>query len=244
MLRHLAWAFVLNAFFISFLSTASAQNARITGVVLDQSNQQPAQGAVVALQGTSFSTLSDEQGRFSLQNIPAGAYKLNIRLDNFVEYNLDVSIAGKDLNLSTIGLAPRGEAGVALKEDLIPTISLSDDNLEVEGNNQNISGILTASRDVFVSAAAFTFGPARFRVRGYDSEYVNVFLNGLPFNDLDNGRVTWNVWGGLNDVTRNREVDLGTGPISYTFGGVGGGNAIDTRASFHRKQLRLSYSLS
>lgn len=244
MLRHFALVFSLCSFLLLFSSGASAQNARLSGIILDENTQLPVQGALVSLSGTTLSTLTDYRGAFTLEDVPAGDYSLLIRLTNYVDYALDVSVGERDINLGSIGFAPRGDAGVALKEDLIPTISLSDDNLEVEGNNQNISGILTASRDVFVSAAAFTFGPARFRIRGYDSEYVNVFLNGLPFNDLDNGRVTWNVWGGLNDVTRNREIDMGLGPIPYTFGGVGGGNFIDTRASFHRKQLRMSYSVS
>ncbi len=242
--RFLAFAFFLCCFSAIEIPSATAQTARLTGIVLDENTQLPVQGAVVSLGGASLSTLTDFRGAFVLDGIAEGDYTLLIRLTNYVDYALDIAVRGRDIDIGTVGFIPRGEAGVALKEDLIPTISLSDDNLEVEGNNQNISGILTASRDVFISAAAFTFGPARFRIRGYDSEYVNVFLNGLPFNDLDNGRVTWNAWGGLNDVTRNREIDLGTGPIPYTFGGVGGSNFIDTRASFHRKQLRLSYALS
>lgn len=244
MFRHFALVLPLCLFFSLLAPETYSQNARISGTVLDQATQLPVRGAVISLSGTAWSTLSDYRGNFVLEEVPGGSYELNIRLDNYTDYSVEIKVQGRDLDLGAIGMLPRGEAGVALKEDLIPTISLSDDNLEVEGNNQNISGILTASRDVFVSAAAFTFGPARFRIRGYDSEYVNVFLNGLPFNDLDNGRVTWNVWGGLNDVTRNREIDMGIGPISYTFGGVGGGNFIDTRATFHRKQLRLSYAVS
>ncbi len=245
MLRFPSLAFGLILIFSALLlAPALAQKGRITGTVLDDNTKLPVPGALVALSGTSLSTLTDFRGAFTLEDVPYGDYALLIRLNNYVEYALDVSIKSGGLDLGEIGFVPRGEAGVALKEDLIPTISLSDENLEVEGNNQNISGILTASRDVFISAAAFTFGPARFRIRGYDSEYINVFLNGLPFNDLDNGRVTWNAWGGLNDVMRNREIDPGIGAIPYTFGGVGGGNAIDTRATYQRKQLRLSYALS
>lgn len=244
MSRLLAFTLLSFLFFGFQLPSALAQQSRVSGIVLDETTKLPLEGAVVSIAGKPQTSVTDARGRFVLEGLSQGDYTLEIRLNTFVDFTRNITLSRKELDLGEIGLAPRGDAGVALKEDLIPTISLSDDNLEVEGNNQNISGLLTASRDVFVSAAAFTFGPARFRIRGYDSEYVNVFLNGLPFNDLDNGRVTWNAWGGLNDVTRNREVDPGTGPIPYTFGSVGGGNFIDTRASFHRKQIRLSYSRS
>ena len=240
MLRHLLFLCLL-LFSVNLLT---AQSARVSGQVNDESTQLPVQGAIVSLLGTAISTLTDSEGKFVLDNITSGNYVLQIRITTFVDFSKEIMVSEKDLKLGSLALVPRGEAGVAIKEDLIPTISLSDENLEVEGNNQNISGLLTASRDVFVSAASFTFGPARFRIRGYDSEYVGMMLNGLPFNDLDNGRITWNAWGGLNDVTRNREIDPGIGAIPYAFGGVGGSNFIDTRASFHRKQIRVSYALS
>lgn len=244
MQRHLALS-VTFAFFLSlFCSSASAQNARLTGTVLDQNTQLPVSGATVSLGGTALTTLTDFGGQFAFESVPAGRYVLTVRFENLAEYSADITMEGRDTDLGAVSLLPRRDYSGALKEDLIPTISLSDENLEVESNNQNISGILTASRDVFVSAAAFTFGPARFRIRGYDSEYVNVMLNGLPFNELDNGRVVWNAWGGLNDVTRNREINIGLDPTPYTFGGVGGANFIDTRASYHMKQKRFSYSLS
>ena len=116
--------------------------------------------------------------------------------------------------------------------------------MESAQDNQNISGLLTASRDVFINTAAFTFGNARFRIRGYDSENSAVMLNGVPFNELENGRVFWNAWGGLNDVTRNRQNTVGLDATAYAFGGVGGASSIDLRASSQRKQTRFSYAIS
>ena len=67
-------------------------------------------------------------------------------------------------------------------------------------------------------------------------------MNGIAMNDLESGWASWSAWGGLNDVTRSQEVNSGLEATNYTFGGVGGGVNIDTRASVQRKQVRATYT--
>ena len=69
-------------------------------------------------------------------------------------------------------------------------------------------------------------------------------MNGAIITDLANGRVEFNAWSGLNDVVRSRDNLLGLSPSNYTFGGIGGGSSIDSRASKQRKQLSVSYAAS
>lgn len=45
----------------------------------------------------------------------------------------------------------------------------------------------------------------RFRVRGYDNMYNQVYMNGLMLNDVETGRFSYGMIGGLNDATRNQE---------------------------------------
>jgi len=127
--------------------------------------------------------------------------------------------------------------------DNIPTISLSNDELDDEGA-QNISSQLTAGRDPFYNAAAFNFSPARFRIRGYDADFASVYINGVPMDNLDNGYTPWGLWGGLNDVFRNRDVNFGTRYTTFAFGDIGTNTNIDIRASKQRKQTSVGYALS
>ena len=129
------------------------------------------------------------------------------------------------------------------RSDATNVVSLSSADLD-DNEDSDISGVLSASRDVFASAAAFAFGSARFRIRGYDSELTSMYINGAPVNDLENGRINFNAWGGLNDVMRNVETHIGLKPMDFAFGEVGGGTFIDIRPSKQRKQLRASYSIS
>ncbi|MFH2095046.1 MAG: TonB-dependent receptor [Bacteroidota bacterium] len=123
-------------------------------------------------------------------------------------------------------------------------VTLSASELEEDDESQDISGLLQSSNDIFVSTAGFTFGPARFRIRGYDSENSHVLINGISANDTESGRAFWSAWGGLNDATRNKEVDYGISPGSYCFGGIGGISNIITRASTFQKGVKATYSLT
>ena len=218
----------------------------VRGTVLDSETGRPVAAVGVTLDdGTT--AVSEEKGAFVFFNVPEGKHDFTFRgTEDYVTQTQSTVVKDQGDGVFTLGrveLVPtQRDEGITNKEDFIPTITLSDGDLEQETDNQNISGVLAASRDVFVSAAAFTFGPARFRIRGYDSENTAVFINGVPFNELENGRAFWSALGGLNDVTRNRNAEVGLSPLSYAFGGVGGGSSIDTRASSQREQTRVTMS--
>ncbi len=127
--------------------------------------------------------------------------------------------------------------------DNIPVISLGDNDLG-DGSSQNISSQLTAGRDPFYNAASFNFSPARFRIRGYDLDFASVYINGIQMDNLDNGYTPWGLWGGLNDVFRNRDVNFGTRYNTFGFGDIGTSTNIDVRASKQRKQTSVGYALS
>lgn len=127
--------------------------------------------------------------------------------------------------------------------DNIPTVSLDENDLG-DGGNQNISSLLTAGRDPFYSAASFNFSAVRFRIRGYDNDLFSTYMNGIPMDNLDNGFTPFGLWGGLNDVMRNRDVSWGLRNNTFTFGDIGSNTNIDSRASKQRAQTSISYAAS
>jgi len=124
----------------------------------------------------------------------------------------------------------------------LPVFTLTSDDLDAELGNQDISGILQSSRDVFTSVAGYNFGQARFRVRGFDGENTFVTINGVKVNDLETGYAVWSNWGGLNDVTRWMQVRTGVGPSRMNFGSLGGLTDMNIQATALRKGIRTSYA--
>ena len=87
---------------------------------------------------------------------------------------------------------------------------MTENDLSDDGETLSSStGLLQATRDIFLTRAAFDFSQAFFRVRGYDSKEGQVLINGLAMNKFFDGRPQWNNWGGLNDVVRNQEFTSG-----------------------------------
>ncbi|MGB5006006.1 MAG: TonB-dependent receptor [Ferruginibacter sp.] len=128
-------------------------------------------------------------------------------------------------------------------QDNIPVISLDESDGQ-DGSAQNISSQLGAGRDPFLSAATFKFGAVRFRIRGYDADQFNTYINGAPMENLDNGFTPYGQWGGLNDVLRNRESTSGLRSSTFGFGDMGGLTNFDARASRQRKQTSINYAAS
>lgn len=127
----------------------------------------------------------------------------------------------------------------------VPTVLLVESDFDESSTSVNdASTLLTSSRDVFNSIAAFNFGTLRYRIRGNDSKYSDVMINGILMNDPETGRPVFSNWGGLNDAFRNMVTVEGLGRTDAGFGGLGGLTAYSTRASQYRKQVSVSYAFS
>ncbi len=132
-----------------------------------------------------------------------------------------------------------------LNQNDLPTVILMDSDFEESSTSVNdASTLLNSSRDVFNSLAAYNFGSLRYRVRGNDSKYSDVMINGILMNDPETGRPVFSNWGGLNDAFRNSILVEGLGKTDAGFGNLGGLTAYSTRASQYRKQISLSYAFS
>lgn len=227
-----------------FTQLVYAQVATVQGVLEDGNTAEPLAGITVRVDGTAFSATTNTEGVFILEGIPEGKYIFEFGGEGFLAERRDIDVNGTAVNIGTVMLIPSDGDNDLSNEDIVPTILLSENDLDdgKGGGGQNTAGLLNASRDVFANKAAFAFSAARFRIRGYDSENTELFINGLPVNDIENGRPYWAFWGGLNDVTRNRSSIIGLGTTEFAFGGIGGSSMLDMRASKQRKQFRFSYA--
>lgn len=153
-------------------------------------------------------------------------------------------------NLFTVHLfAQEKEDSVNLKQAVynpenIPIINLSESELEDNSATQNVSSILSSSRDVFQSNASFNLSQGGYRYRGYEGGNTNILVNGLSMNDPESGNAMWAEWGGLNDMFRGRQTIVGMANGSFTLGGIGGGIMFDSRAGRIFKGLNASYALT
>ena len=226
--------------FFSVLPMCLSQDViQVHGIIMSGFEKEPLPNVLVFLEGTQVSILSDLNGVFRLEPLAKGDYILNISLAYFVLKRVPIAIENTALDLGRIYM----ERDITI-EQTDNLIALTDSELLDDEISSSSAGLLQATRDVFLNRAAFDFGQAFFRVRGYDAQNGMVLLNGIPMNKFYNGRPQWNNWGGLNDATRNQQFTHGLQPSSYNFGGILGTTNIDTRPSGLRSGTRLSSSAS
>lgn len=220
--------------------TINAQEYTISGKLLNGQTNVPLIDAQIWVEGTAFAAQTDIQGEFELTISLSGDFILTCSFQDFVIKRIPLFLDGKDMELGAITLTK----DIAL-EQTDNLISLTEGDLLEDEESVSVSaGLLQATRDIFLNRAAFDFGQAFFRVRGYDSKNGQVMINGIPMNKFFDGRPQWNNWGGLNDVIRNQEYTNGLSASDYTFGGILGNANIDTRPSGLRTGTRLSSTAS
>src|SRR5690606_26466037 len=231
---------------VVFLGSLSslAQEVILKGRVLETNSYEPIPDVEISIQASIFKTNTNALGEFIFleENLPQGQQILVISKQGYVSLKIPITIQ----NDAPINLDP-----ILMQFDLleveaqIGVISLSDNELEDdEGTSYNISGLLQASDDVFLKAAAFDFSSTFFNPRGFDNAYGKVLINGIEMNKQFDGRPQWANWGGLNDAQRNQQFSMGLQANEYTFGDVAGTTNIIMRASQYRKGGRISYANS
>lgn len=214
---------------------------KISGIVKDSSTEKEIYNLNVLMMETGQEVQTDRIGYFQFVDVKPGTYTLKISGVGYQSTEKQVVVNDEpsiDLGELTVTFNPVSEN--------VGVITLTADELDDdESSAQSSVGLLQSSQDVFASTAAFELGAYWFRVRGYDNKYNDVFFNGIRMNKIDNGRVTFNNWGGLNDVTRYpAELTYGLEPSTTAFGNIGGVTNFDTRPSMLRKGVSLSYSLT
>ena len=230
---------VLIVLFLLCHTSMYSQNV-IRGIIIDNNSKKPLSEVLISIKNTIFTTKTDLNGAFHIKALYKGNYILEIKLNGFETQNLPLELSNNTLDLGVVLLFRDFTDQLDLS-----IITISDDELNNDASAaDNISGLLQASKDIFLRTAAFEFSSSFFKVKGLDSGNGKVLINGIQMNKVYDGRAQWSNWGGLNDVLRNQEFSNGLAASNVTFGGILGATNMNTRASLQRPGTRFSYSSS
>ena len=230
---------ILTIFFAFLCYGITAQNS-LKGVVVDSDSEKPIEHVEVRLTPKLMIATTDVNGVFVLKNNTNGMYILELKFQGYETQKFPIQFAGKTIDLGTILFYKKSVERIDLS-----VITLSDDELNDDTtSSDNISGLLQASKDIYLRTAAYEFSASFFRVKGLGSENGSILINGIEFNKIYNGRPQWSNWGGLNDVTNSQEFNAGLSPSSYTFGKLLGVTNINVRPTEARAGSKVSYASS
>jgi len=224
---------------ILFASFNIHSQVTISGKVYGELSNQPLPGVEINEIGGKIKVFTDRNGYFTFIIDKKKIVNLSFVLDGYESYFSSANGKLSDqLDMGIIRLYP------ITKIDEEDINALNETELSEDDESQRVSSLLTSSWDIFSRTAAYNFGVARFRVRGLGNEYGNMYLNGMPMNNLDDGYIAWSIWGGLNDVMRRKNSSSSLEPAFFDFGALSGATNVSLLASDQWKQTRVSYAIS
>ncbi|MDG1271564.1 MAG: hypothetical protein P8O04_03805 [Flavobacteriaceae bacterium] len=128
----------------------------------------------------------------------------------------------------------------------LPIVSLADwEAQQTVADREQLGWVLQAQRDPFLTAAAFQFSSAFFRLRGLDTSHQSIRINGIPMNNPVSQRPNWSQWGGLNDFTNAAALQYyGLEPSDFDMGGALGSIHWELKPSSLRQGTKFSQAFS
>ena len=183
---------------------ASAQTGKITGVVMDQATGAALAGAQVYIDGTGRGSLTQENGRYFIINVPPGNYILVVELIGYaterrdnVAVSIDVTVQ-QDFQLATEAIAlgevvvstsrtplvVEGQTGSLemISKEEIDALPVTD----IMGVLELEQGFLQVPEDntTVVSFAQQRQGVTTLRIRGGRGAETTVMIDGIPINNF------------------------------------------------------------
>ncbi len=182
-------------------------NGSVSGRVIEQGSGTPLQGVMVSIQGTSFSTTTDSEGRFSFNGLPDGEWTVLINAPNH------------ELRASSLTVAPGEEIelGALETKSLVfqpsdkPEVSLSS----LVGRGLTASGSIKTLEDAenIVRDAYLLVGGPDIGVLDQYGNQMNPKAKGVPYTSVKHEGIRETAEGLITGETTT----LGELLFSYTY---------------------------
>lgn len=117
-MRNVYISFVFTVFTLLFnLITDGAKvcaQSAIRGTVVEYETNEPIAGAKVVIPGTAFSSTTDAEGKYEIQDIPPGEYELVVTKAGFMDKKTPIQKVKKDVDIAlNIQIEKKNNSGVA-----------------------------------------------------------------------------------------------------------------------------------
>lgn len=178
----------------NFSLLASAKNGSLVGTVIDAKTKETLIGATIFLEGTTLGTITDFDGNYRLEQVPAGTYTVRCSFISYETKTLEAVTVAEDQTLelpfvlgeSTVQIE---DVKVVAKANRESETMLLMDQKEAAIMKESIGAQQLSAQGVSDAAAAATKitgvskqeGSKSLNIRGLGDRYNATTLNGLPF---------------------------------------------------------------
>ena len=245
-------AFVLITLIIICLNSALAQNSEkssISGTVADENGAGIA-GTRVDLRGVNIkrTTLSDAEGNFEFQNLPAGEYELNFSSEGFAASVQKTTLLNQNrslavtLQISDTNVSVTAEIGREIELVNVPqAVSIIDRENLFERSASVLAQVAKEEVGLNVQKTSPTVGA--IVVRGLTGKNVVNYIDGVRYtNSGQRGGI--NTFFNLNDESNLQSIEVLRGPNSAQYGSdsLGGTVNLLSRIGYFRRKTKRNFT--
>lgn len=230
-----------------------AQSGSVKGIVTDAESDESLIGVSIQVKGTRKGGITDLDGKFALSNVTSGSQTLIISYIGYsnkevaikIQDNIEVDVGKIQLQSENIGLKEIEIFSSVIDERKTPVAVTSLDALEIQErfSGFSIASITGSTAGVNAIQGAGGFGDDEIYIRGFDQSNVAFLVNGIPVNDMENGRMFWSNFAGLSNVTRQMQVQRGLGASKLAISSIGGTINMITKPAQRNEGGRVQYEI-
>lgn len=237
----------LSLMLTSISVSAQTGGGRITGVVIDDSGEEPLPGTTIFIEELKKGIATDEHGDFSFSDIPTGTYTLTV---SFMGYRTQtrkvtagnergskiiIRLKADSKSLDEVVVMGKSEAR-KIREQAMPisVISMS----QIQGTVNNVQDILAKTAGITVRTMGGVGSTSRISVRGLEGKRIGLFIDGQPMNDNSD-------FIDINDIPVEMidRIEIYKGIVPAKFGGSAVGGAVNiVIKEYPPKYLDVNYS--
>ena len=216
---------------LSFSVFAQTGGGRITGVVIDDSGEEPLSGASIFIEELKKGYVADNYGEFLFSDISFGTYTITV---NFMGYQTQTKkvIVSKDSpkkiiirlkseakSLGEVLVTAKSKAR-KIREQAMPVTVLSA--AQLAGSVSDVSDILSKTMGVTIRSQGGVGSASRISVRGLEGKRIGFFIDESPMNEHSD-------FVSVNDIPVELidRIEIYKGVVPAKFGGSAMGGAVN-----------------
>jgi TonB-linked SusC/RagA family outer membrane protein len=230
-------------------AAADAQQARVSGRVVDRATDLPLPGARLTVTGTNLIAVADQEGRYTLRGVTPGTVEIRVASVGYAPQRRAAALAGGDVAIEDFSLEP---APYQL-EEVVTTVTGEQRNIELgnkpaviradeivrEAPITNLSDLLAgrASGVQVLPSGGTTGTGTRIRVRGSSSVSLSneplLYVDGILIDNAVQSLADVAAVGGqtvsrLNDINPEEieSIQIIKGPSAATLYGTEAANGV------------------
>ena len=220
---------ILTLIFSLLITAFTFAQVSVSGLVTNEAGEALA-GANVYLSGTSLGSATGADGKYEIKNVPSGDYNLVFSYLGYSTNETSISVSNNNmtqnaqLDRSSLEIEALQVTGTIIKDRKtpFPHSSLTSEDIELRTASRDITAVMADAPGVYFTESKGGAGDSRVYIRGFDQENSATLINGVPVNDMENGRMYWSNWDGMTDIASAIQIQKGLGATNLVAGQLGG----------------------